>query len=155
MLTKHAIMIGIGLLAMFVVIQIDYQHFKNTKKALLLGVLLLLATLAMKLVRPGVTRWLRVGPIGIQTADLARFLLIVHFAKFMADHRSTLRDLKAGYFPLLFWIALVVGLILLQPSFSNGSIALAVSFTMFYLGGVRLKHIALTILPALPALGGL
>lgn len=153
MLTKHAVMISIGLLAMFAVMQIDYQRLaKYTKMALFVGVLLLLATLAMKLARPGVSRWLRLGPVGIQTADLARFLLIMHVAKFMADHKETLQDLKTGYVPLLFWLGLVAGLVLLQPSFSNGSIALVVSFTMFYLGGVRLKHIALTVLPALPLL---
>lgn len=153
LLGKHAIKIIVGFLLIFVAMQVDYRKLKHITKWVLIGsVVLLLVTLATGGEVKGAARWLQLGGFGLQPSELARFALVFHLATLIAEKRERVRDLKAGYFPLLFWIGLVALLVLLQPSFSTGTMIVVVSVVMLYLAGVQWKHLGLTLVPVLPVL---
>ncbi len=153
LLGKHAVKIIVGFLLIFLVMQVDYRKLKNITKWVLIGsVVLLLVTLATGGEVKGAARWLQLGGFGLQPSELARFALVFHLATLIAEKRERVRDLKTGYLPLLFWIGLVALLVLLQPSFSTGTMIVVVSVVMLYLAGVQWKHLGLTLLPVLPVL---
>jgi cell division protein FtsW len=153
LLGKHAMKVILGFLLIFVAMQVDYRKLKNITKWVLIGsVGLLLVTLATGGEVKGAARWLQLGGFGLQPSELARFALVFHLATLIAEKRERVRDLKTGYLPLLFWIGLVAVLVLLQPSFSTGTMIVVVSVVMLFLAGVQWKHLGLTLVSVLPVL---
>jgi cell division protein FtsW len=153
LLGKHAMKVILGFLLIFVAMQVDYRKLKHITKWVLIGsVGLLLVTLATGGEVKGAARWLQLGGFGLQPSELARFALVFHLATLIAEKRERVRDLKTGYVPLLFWIGLVAVLVLLQPSFSTGTMIVVVSVVMLFLAGVQWKHLGLTLVAVLPVL---
>ncbi len=121
LLGNHAAKVVLGLMAMFVMMQVDYRIIKKFSKQFLIGiVVVLLITIATGGEVNGAARWLRFGGFGIQPSEFARLALIFHLATLIALKRERLRDFTTGYLPMMFWIVLVSGLVLLQPAFSTG-----------------------------------
>jgi cell division protein FtsW len=153
LLGKHAMKVVFGFLLLFVAMQVDYRKLKNiTKWVLIASVTLLLVTLATGGEVKGAIRGLQLGGFGLQPSELARFALVFHLATLIAEKRERVRDLKTGYAPLIFWIGLVALLVLLQPSFSTGTMIIAVSVVLMFLAGVQWKHLGLTLVSVLPLL---
>ncbi len=149
MLGNHALKVMVGFFLLFVTMQVDYRILKKVSKYLLIGIAgLLVVTLGASVVK-GASRWI----FGIQPSEFARLALIVHLAALITKKKELVQDLKAGYLPLLFWVLLIVGLVFLQPAFSTGAVMFMVSMMLLYVGGVRGKHLALTLLPGIPLLG--
>jgi len=89
----------------------------------------------------GAGRWLNLGFITIQPADIARLLLIIHLANLISLKQDDIRDFKNGFMYLLIWVLIIAGLIFLQPNVSNAVLVVVVSLTMLYVGGAQFKHI--------------
>jgi cell division protein FtsW len=152
-LVRHLIKAVASLVALFFVVKIDYHRFSNVSKAgLLIAVGFLFATLALGGEIKGASRWLRFGGFGFQPSELAKFALILHLSVLMSTKKERIRDFKTGFLPMVIWIALVTGLILLQPNFSTAMMLFLFSLIMLFVGGVKLKHIALSLGALLPLL---
>jgi cell division protein FtsW len=148
MLGNHALKVLVGFFFLFVTMQVDYRILKKVSKFLLIGIAgLLVITLGASVVK-GASRWI----FGVQPAEFARLGLIVHLAALIVKKKELVRDLKGGYMPLMFWVMLITGLVLLQPAFSTGAVMLLVSMLLLFVGGVRGKHLAVTLSAGIPLL---
>ena len=153
LLGNHAVKVLVGFLAIFVFMQIPYGLYeKISKPVLITAIVLLMATLLFGTVENGARRWLRLGPLSFQTADLARFALVAHLSAMMAKKGEAMRDWKEGFLPGMVWILLTTVFILLQPNRSTGAIMFMTGMLMMYLGGARPAHIALTLGAGVPLL---
>lgn len=153
LLGSHAAKVVVGFLVMFVAMQMDYHLLKKiSKPAIIIVVVMLVATRIMGGEVNGAARWLRIGGFGVQPSEFARFALIAHLAVLLSLRGERVRDFKTGYVPLMIWIVLVTVLVLVQPGFSTGSMIFLVSIVMLFLGGVRLSHLGLTLSGLIPAL---
>ncbi len=153
LLGNHAAKVLVGFFLLFLTMQIDYRILKKISKLALLTVIALLAiTLGLGVVIKGASRWIHLGAVGLQPSEFARLALIVHLAVLLAKKREMVRDFSAGFVPLMFWIILVATLVLLQPAFSTSAMMVVVSMVLLYLGGVRIKHLALTLSGMIPML---
>lgn len=151
----HLVKVVIGFGAIIVFMNIDYKKYKKlTKPALVVAVVLLGVTLALGGELKGATRFLRIGGFSFQPSDFAKYALIFHICALLSIKKERIRDFKTGFLPVTIWIGVVTVLVLAQPNFSNGSMILALSFVMLFIGRVKLTHMALTILALLPALIG-
>ena len=150
MLGNHALKVLVGFFFLFVTMQIDYRILKKVSKYLLIGIAgLLVITLGASVVK-GASRWI----FGIQPSEFARLALIIHLAALITKKKEKVQDLKEGFYPLLFWVMMITGLVFLQPAFSTGSMLFMVSMLMLYVGGVRGKHLGLTLGAGIPLLAG-
>lgn len=85
-----------------------------SKHFYVISILLLITTLVIGNVTRGTIRWIPLGPLKLQPAEIVRPFLLVFFAKYFTDEKITIkRFVKA-----LLLIALPVLLILVQPSLS-------------------------------------
>lgn len=85
-----------------------------SKHLYILSLLLLLSTFIIGNVTRGTIRWIPLGPLKLQPAEIARPFFLVFFAKYLTDKKITAkRFIKA-----LGLIALPAVLILIQPSLS-------------------------------------
>jgi cell division protein FtsW len=153
LLGNHATKVVLGFLVMFVAMQVDYHLWKKISKGLLIGIVLalILTRLTGGEVK-GAIRFLRIGGFGFQPSEFARFALVTHLAVLLSFRGERVRDLKTGYIPLMIWIMLVTGLVLVQPAFSTGSMLFLVSMILLFLGGVKLSHLGLTLGGLIPML---
>lgn len=155
-LVKHVVKIALAMAAMFVMMRFDYHRFRKLTKPALLGAIgLLLVTLAVGAVVKGATRWMEIGPIQIQPSEFAKYALLFHLCTLFATKGEQARDFRKGFVPMMVWIGVVCGLVLLQPNFSMASMILVLSLVMVYIGGARMRHLAMVTAPAVPVMVGI
>ncbi|MEW5785826.1 MAG: rod shape-determining protein RodA [Bacillota bacterium] len=137
---RQVMITACGLAGMFALCFVDYINFQNWARYLYAGNLVLL-TLVLFLGRTakGSMRWITVGFFDLQPSEIAKIVLIIILAKLLAN-----REGKFYFFqdlmPSLLAAALPMGLIFLQPDLGTSLVFSAILIGMFYVAGVRSKH---------------
>ena len=92
-------------------------------------------------------RWIRVGGLSFQVAELIKFALLIGLASFLAKQwqQNRLSDFNATLKPILILIAAVGGLIVakLQSDLGSAAVIVAMIAMMAYIAGIPLKKILL------------
>jgi rod shape determining protein RodA len=146
---RQLIWIGISLLALILVLVIDYKFFVSLSVYFYgLMVVLLAATLVFARLVAGTKSWITLGLMQLQPSELAKIVMILIFARFFAEYkrpylttRVTLGALLVAGVPLL--------LIIAQPDLGTAMTFVAVIGGAFILAGLRRKAIVLFVLAAL------
>jgi cell division protein FtsW len=142
LLNSHALKILIGIVALFAGIVFDYKRYKRlTKLALVVSIVLLLGTLILGGEVKGATRWLRLGGFSLQPSEFAKFALLFHLCSLIASKGEFIKDFKRGFIPMMIWIGLVSGLVMLQPNFSAGVMVILLSCIMLFVGRANMIHL--------------
>jgi len=90
----------------------------------------------------GASRWLSLGPLSIQPVDLARMAMVVFLAWWLKRHPPAENGLARGVLFPLGMVAVLSGLILLQPNLSSAALLALTGFALLFLSGARLTHLA-------------
>ncbi len=100
----------------------------------------------------GATRWLPIGPFTLQPGELAKPILVVALAAFLARRRE--RELEGEdpgpIWPLLAVPGVMAMLLLAEPDFGSAVILTVLTFVMLFVGGARISYLLLAVLAALP-----
>lgn len=139
------VFIGIGAIILFSFIPYDLYR-SLSKPAIILTTILLIATLLFAPNIKGAGRWLNLGLFSLQPADIAKLVLIIHLSVLLEDKANVIDNYRHGFLYLFIWIMIISGLILLQPSISNGIMLIVITLTLIYAGGAKFKHILVSIL---------
>ena len=157
-LKRQLAWLGAGLLVMHVVSRIDYSLWKKLCIPLLcLTTVLLILVLVPSLgsAAKGARRWLHVGSINIQPAELTKFVVVIYVAAYVSKKQDQLTQFARGLLPPLIILGLLSGLILLEPDLGTIVVMGLVVVTLLFLAGARIKHLGLLSLCVLPAVGAL
>jgi cell division protein FtsW len=142
---SHLSRVVIALVFMAAFSFIPYEWYKKFSKLSVIGaVVLLIITLIIAPQIKGSGRWLNLGFITIQPADIAKLALIIHLAFMLEKKRDDILDFKNGFMYLFIWVIMIAGLIFIQPNVSTAVLIVVISLTMLYVGGAKLKHIFLS-----------
>lgn len=91
----------------------------------------------------GATRWIDVGPVTVQPAELLKIAVVLMFAAYLAKMRAKLADVRYG----LLGFGLIVGIpamiLLLQPNTSTTLIIGATTAAMYFIAGAPLRDFAI------------
>ena len=151
---SHLSRVVTGLLMMAVFSFIPYEWYKKiSKPAILTMAVVLILTLIFAPQVKGAGRWLNLGFITIQPADIAKLVLIIHIAYLLERKREDILDFKNGFMYLFIWVIMIAGLIFIQPNVSTAALLVIISLTMLYVGGAKLKHILFASLSLIIAVG--
>jgi rod shape determining protein RodA len=132
--------LGIGL--MFLVSFVDYSIFAHINH-LLYGftILSLILVWAVGDIAFGAQRWIDLGVFPLQPSELAKVLVIIVLAKFLADRQENLKRLP-DFLLSIVYVGIPMVFIYLQPDLGT-AIVLAVSWlTMVLMAGARARHVA-------------
>lgn len=143
---KQALFALVGLLALVVGRHVPYRALRLlVYPALVLSLSLLMAVLLTGLghTAGGATRWLRLGSITLQPAEIARMALILYLAYSMSKKQERIRELAIGFVPHVMVLLVLVVPIMLQPDFGSVVILMLIAGIMLFAGGVPLRHLAL------------
>jgi cell division protein FtsW len=117
-LKRQVAWLVVGLLVMHVVSRIDYRIWKKLAIPLLCGATLLLVLVlipSLGNVAKGARRWLHLGPINIQPAEVAKFVAVIYAAAYLTKKQDQIAQFARGLLPPLIVIGLLSGLVLLEP----------------------------------------
>ena len=139
---SHLFKVIIAFFLMIFFSMVPYDIYKNFSKSAIIGItLVLIVTLIIAPNIKGAGRWINLGVISFQPADIARLLLLIHLAFMLDDKQDKLHDLQHAFIPMFIWVMVISSLIILQPNISTGLLLVIISLTVFYVGGARVKHI--------------
>ena len=137
---KQLVFLLIGLLSLFVVSRIRLVYWESFGPLLLVvSIALLTLVLIPGLGRSvnGSSRWLMVGPIGIQISEFAKIAMIVYLSGYMVRHSLRVQTKFGAFLNPLVILGLIVVLLILEPDFGSAVVFVVTVFAMLYLGGVR------------------
>jgi cell division protein FtsW len=155
-LKRQLLWSAVAFAAMGAALVLDLKTLQRLSSILFLASLLLLLLVLLPGVGVkvnGARRWIRIlGILSFQPAELAKVALVMFLASYFARRRDRLDSYLDGFLPPLLMTGLVAGLIIVQPNFGTAGILLFVAGVMFFVGGSRLSHLAVTMGLALPVL---
>lgn len=88
----------------------------------------------------GSARWFVVGPILIQPSELAKIVMVLVLADFLARNTDKIHDIRWVIRSLILTIGLAMW-ILLQPDLSTSIVIFVIWFTLVWAAGLQIKHL--------------
>ncbi|MCK7593960.1 putative lipid II flippase FtsW [Pseudomarimonas salicorniae] len=154
-LIRHVVFLAAGLGLGLALARYELRELERySRMLLLLGFLLLLAVFIPGLGRTvnGAQRWLNLGITGFQAVEAVKLLLIIWTASYLARYRDQVQTSMMGALKPFAVVGAMTVLLLMQPDFGSAALLLAITAGMIWLGGVRIVHVLVPALCALPLL---
>jgi cell division protein FtsW len=133
-----AYLFGCVVIAYFV-LNTELSRWEEYSPYLVLMVLLMLmAVLVVGTTVNGATRWLSVGPIRIQVAELAKFVFVIYMAGYLVRRHGELRENRKGFYKPIGVYSLFALLIILQPDLGTVVVLFVCTVSLLFLAGARI-----------------
>jgi cell division protein FtsW len=142
-LKRQVVYASLGLLLMWGASRIDYRRlYKLTYPVLaLVGALLVACVAGFGHSGGGAARWLALGPIHVQPAEMAKVALVIWLAYSLAKKAERVKTFSVGFLPHLIVAGAFMLLCLKQPDFGSAVVLLLLTFTMLFVAGAKLGYI--------------
>ncbi|MDE0232392.1 MAG: putative lipid II flippase FtsW [bacterium] len=133
----------LGSVVLFVTSRVPYQLYQRFAMYLFAGALaLLFLVLLVGVEVGGSSRWLRLGPLGFEPSELAKFAVIVLMASLISRGRGVFDDLKSYASVVLLVVGSVGFLLIQQPDFGTTILIAICAFVVLWVGGAPLPYMA-------------
>jgi cell division protein FtsW len=122
---------------------VDYHRlYKLTYPVLfVVGLLLLFCVIGLGHSGGGAARWLSVGPVHIQPAEMAKVALVIWLAYSLAKKADKIKTFTVGFLPHLIVAGVFMLLCLKQPDFGSAVVLLLLTFTLLFIAGAKVGYI--------------
>jgi cell division protein FtsW len=153
-LFRQALWAALGLVAMAAAMTMDYRRLRRPAvvyAVVAVTTLLLIGVLFMRPVNE-THRWLRLGPLSFQPAELAKLAMILFLAYHLERRGERVNEFLTSLFPALLLLGWFAFLIFIQPDLGSAAALVLIGGVMLYLGGLRLRYFAAFAVLALPVL---
>ena len=165
---RQILFLPLAVAVMLTVSLFDYHHlslekgwsFRNLIKSPLVYLLILSVGLLILVLTPigaevnYARRWLRLpfGPtyISFQPSELAKWMVVFFLAAYCSEYTQLLQSFRRGFVPVCFFVALIVGLIIVED-FGTAAFICLLAGGMLLIGGAKCWHL----LTPIPFAGGL
>jgi len=152
-LKRQLVWLTFGLMLLHVISRIDYVWWKRLSFPLLgLITVLLILVLVPSIggVKNGARRWLLLGPISIQPAEMAKLISVIYLAAYLARKEDRLQHFSSGLLPPLLIIGILSALVLGEPDLGTVVVLALVTGGLLFVGGARMAHLSTLALCAIP-----
>lgn len=112
--------------------------FSLTLPLMLLTIFLLIILLIVGRDINSATRWIELGPVNFQPAELLKIVWILYFSRYVSRKIESVRNSFLGFFKPFGLICIVALLLLLQPDFGTLAVITALSFGLLFVAGAGL-----------------
>ncbi|GAB4275041.1 MAG: rod shape-determining protein RodA [Coriobacteriia bacterium] len=140
MVRRHVLGILLGLVFMAVAWAVDYRVLQHWSGPILTVMTLLLVAVMTPVFgheAGGATSWLQVGGVRLfQPSEPAKLMLIVVLAGVIAQYEGRIDEAR-HLMRILAYLAVPLGLILLQPDLGTGLVFVAIVLGMLLVGGMK------------------
>jgi cell division protein FtsW len=146
---RQLLWLGLGVVALWAGAHVDYHRLRPLAWPLagLTVVLMLIVLLPHFGVEVnGARRWLRLGPMQMQPAELAKVASIIFMALWLERHRERIGSLEDGVVPFLALLAFVTLLVILERDLGTTLIVAGILLSQFLVAGGKKRHVLLLLL---------
>ncbi|MDQ0217172.1 stage V sporulation protein E [Peribacillus cavernae] len=155
---RQMLFAGVGIIAMFFIMNVDYWTWRTWAKILVIVCFVLLVAVLIPgigLERNGSRSWIGVGAFSIQPSEFMKIAMIVFLAKYLSERQKLITSFKKGLLPSLSLVFLAFGMIMLQPDLGTGTVMVGTCIVMIFISGARIWHFAILGLLGLAGFTGL
>ncbi len=151
-LIRQASFAVLGLGAAVVLSRVDYRRLRALTYPVLFVVvgLMLFVALGFGTRAGGAARWIRLGPIGVQPAEVAKLAVIAWLAYSLSRKTESIRSFSVGFLPHVLVAGVLMLLCLKQPDFGSAVMIGLLTFVMLFVAGARTGYILGVALMAAP-----
>ncbi len=145
-LIRHLVFLAGGLLIAGFLMRLEMKKVEQHSLLLLLLCFVLLASVFVPGIGRtvnGARRWLNIGFANFQVVEAVKLMLIIWLASYLVRYRDTIGNSVITLLKPLLVAAGLVGFLLLQPDFGSSSLLIAITAGMIWLGGARIRTLAL------------
>ncbi|MGL5693272.1 MAG: FtsW/RodA/SpoVE family cell cycle protein [Peptostreptococcaceae bacterium] len=147
-----AFVLGMGLIVL--ISSIDYnklgdKHELFYKLSIILLILVWIPGLGK--VQEGARRWIKLGPLYLQTSELVKLTFIISYAKYVESKKGKLNTIKE-IIPVVFYASPILLLMLIQPDLGGTIVFICIMMGMLFSAGLNLKIIKRAIVAVIIAL---
>jgi cell division protein FtsW len=142
---RQILFAGVGIVAMFFIMNINYWTWRTWSKTLIIVcfVLLLLVLIpGIGNVRNGSRSWIGIGAFSIQPSEFMKLAMIAFLAKFLSEKQKLITSFRKGLVPSLGLVFVAFALIMLQPDLGTGTVMIGTCVVMIFIAGARIGHFA-------------
>jgi rod shape determining protein RodA len=149
---RQSIAIVIGIVAMAVVLAIDYRRIRDMWVLIYVAVLpLLIGVLVVGQNHKGAQAWFQVGPLQFQPSEITKVVVVIAVAGYCHHHRD---DLDTARLAVALGLAgLAMALVFLQHDLGTTLVILVCSFSVLVVAGLRPVHIGVLLLIGVTLVG--
>lgn len=147
-LVRQAIYASVAIPLMLVVSRIDYHRLRVLTYPVLGVTTLLLIYVALGFGHSagGAARWIAVGPIHVQPAEMAKVAMILWLAYSLSKKQEAIRTFKVGILPHLLVMGFLALLCLRQPDFGSAVMICVLTFVLLFAAGAKVGPLATMVL---------
>lgn len=152
-LKRQGTFIGLGILMMFVTMNIPYDFWR--KMAYPLVCLSLLTLLALHIPGSGIevggaSRWLRISVFSFQPSELAKVVIVIYLAYSLSKKKEKIQTFSIGFLSHILIVSAFLFLIIIEPDLGTALTIGLLAMTMMLVAGTRLVYILLTVFISIP-----
>jgi cell division protein FtsW len=140
---RQLLFAGLGVVAMFFIMNVDYWTWRTWAKLIILVCFFLLVIVLIPGVgmeRNGSRSWIGVGAFSVQPSEFMKIAMIAFLAKYLSENQKKITSFKKGLVPSLSLVFLAFGMIMLQPDLGTGTVMVGTCIVMIYVAGARISH---------------
>lgn len=150
-LKKQVLTVGMGLVVLLIACRVPLDYLKKAAIPLLLIslVLLVLVFSPLGMSAGGARRWLRLWPSTFQPSELVKLAMVLFMAWYMSQPAYRRESFVSFVIPIVI-LGIFSVIFLKQPDFGATMSLAVLTLSMLFIGGVRLRYIAMLGALALP-----
>ncbi|WP_064093795.1 stage V sporulation protein E [Rossellomorea aquimaris] len=140
---RQMLFAGVGLFAMFFIMNVEYWTWRNWAKiiTIICFVLLVLVLIpGIGVLRNGSRSWIGVGAFSIQPSEFMKLAMIAFLAKYLSEKQKYITSFRKGVLPALLLVFTAFGMIMLQPDLGTGTVMVGTCLVMIFISGARIMH---------------
>lgn len=139
---RQAIFAVLGIAAMLLVSRVNYQRLRGLSRPLVfvtvvLLILVLIPGNPLAITRNNATRWLGFGSFSFQPSEIAKIAIVLWFSASISKKKDKMRTTRYGVLPYVAYIALLAGLVALEPHLSGAILIAGAGAVLMLVGGIR------------------
>lgn len=140
--------LAVGLVGFFLAGKIAFYRWEKLAPIILLAsvALLFLVFTPLGFSADKADRWIKVGPLTVQPAEIVKLTFLMYIAAWLAAKPERSRNLFGGFAPFLIICGIIAALLLLQPSTSSVFIIGSAGLLVYFLSGAKISYIGGAIL---------
>ncbi|MGD6803586.1 stage V sporulation protein E [Rossellomorea vietnamensis] len=143
---RQMLFAGVGILAMFFIMNVDYWTWRTWGKVIIIVCFVLLVLVLIPgvgVLRNGSRSWIGVGAFSIQPSEFMKLAMIAFLAKFLSENQKYITSFRKGLVPSLFLVFMAFGMIMLQPDLGTGTVMVGTAVVMVFIAGAKISHFAM------------
>jgi cell division protein FtsW len=134
----------LGLLVMVAAMRFDYRKLRHAAivyPAVAVTTLLLILVLFLAPVNE-THRWIRIGDLSLQPAEMAKLTAILFLAYHLERRGDRINEFLPSLFPVILLLGWFAFLIFIQPDLGSAAVIVLIGCVMLYVAGTRLRYFA-------------